>query len=194
MTYPRDIGAVDLMIGFPMRDKKAVYEYLMRGIHDEETKKDFTFPAEYMFKDVPDEDDEGADPIDDDVRRDGQVRRRARAVRARATTPARPRERYPGRVFFSLEVDPNDVMKARRSDPRRQGGARPQGGDVLPVGLLPAGARRRRARCTRSTRRASSSTSRSSSTPGSPGRGSRPTASTSSASTASATTSPSCAS
>ena len=34
---PEGIGIVDLMIGFPMRDKKKVYEYLMRGIRDEET-------------------------------------------------------------------------------------------------------------------------------------------------------------
>ena len=29
MPYPTDIGVVDLMIGFPMRDKKATYDYLM---------------------------------------------------------------------------------------------------------------------------------------------------------------------
>ena len=53
MTYPSDVGVVDLMIGFPMRDEEKVYDYLMRGIKDSETKESFTFPAEYMFKDVP---------------------------------------------------------------------------------------------------------------------------------------------
>jgi len=32
MAYPEGIGAIDLMIGFPFRDKKAVYEYLQGGI------------------------------------------------------------------------------------------------------------------------------------------------------------------
>ena len=61
---PEGIGVVDLMIGFPMRDKKAVYRNLLRGIHDEETKLDFEFPVEYMFKGVPDEAESESDPID----------------------------------------------------------------------------------------------------------------------------------
>ena len=51
---PQGIGVVDLMIGFPHRDRKAVYDYLRKGAKDSESK-DMTFLAEYMFKDVPDE-------------------------------------------------------------------------------------------------------------------------------------------
>ena len=28
MSFPSGIGAVDLMIGFPFKDKRAIYEYL----------------------------------------------------------------------------------------------------------------------------------------------------------------------
>jgi hypothetical protein len=113
MGYPQGIGAVDLMIGFPMRDKKAVYEYLMRGIKDSETKDSFTFPAEYMFKDVPEGADADVDPIDEAFAEmdkygvekglfgNGEQAREAAA-------------RYPGRVYSSLEVDPNDVMGSVR--------------------------------------------------------------------------------
>ena len=109
MTYPTDVGVVDLMIGFPTGDKKAVYDYLMRGIKDSETKESFSFPAEYMFKDVPERADESADPIDEafaemdkfgvDQGLFGNLKQGAVA-----------RERHPGRVHLSVEIDPNDVM------------------------------------------------------------------------------------
>ena len=53
----RDV--VDLMIGFPIRDRKAMYERLMKaGLKDQESRQEFNFPAEYMFKDVPGEADD----------------------------------------------------------------------------------------------------------------------------------------
>jgi len=111
MAYPRDIGAVDLMIGFPMGDKKAVYSYLMRGIKDSETKESFSFPAEYMFKDVPDRADEGTDPVDEafaEMDKWGVEQ----GLFGNLKEGAGARERYPGRVHLSLEVDANDVMGA----------------------------------------------------------------------------------
>jgi hypothetical protein len=113
MGYPEGIGAVDLMIGFPMRDKKAVYEYLMKGIKDSETKDSFTFPAEYMFKDVPEGADAELDPIDeafaemDKYGVDKGLFGNGELARDAA-------ERHPGRAYMSLEVDPNDVMGSVR--------------------------------------------------------------------------------
>jgi predicted TIM-barrel fold metal-dependent hydrolase len=113
VALPDGVGIVDLMIGFPMRDKHKVYEYLMRGIRDEESKTEFTFPAEYMFKDVPDENAEGADPIDTTFAEMDKygVHAGLFGLNDDAREAAR---RYPGRVFFSIEVDPNDVMKTVR--------------------------------------------------------------------------------
>ena len=113
MAMPDGIGIVDLMIGFPMRDKHKVYEYLMRGIRDEETKKDFTFPAEYMFKEVPDENEEGADPIDTTFAEMDKYGIQA-GLFGLGEDAREAARRYPGRVFHSLEVDPNDVMKTVR--------------------------------------------------------------------------------
>ena len=45
---------------------------------DQESKEDFEFPVQYMFKDVPKDIDADADPIDDRARRDGPLRHRAR--------------------------------------------------------------------------------------------------------------------
>ena len=54
MVMPQDIGAVDTMLGFPHRDMKEVYRFITRQTRDTESKEEFDFPVEYMFKDVPD--------------------------------------------------------------------------------------------------------------------------------------------
>ena len=48
MSFPSGIGAVDLMIGFPFKDKRAIYEYLRKGIKDTQSKDEYDFPVEYM--------------------------------------------------------------------------------------------------------------------------------------------------
>ena len=133
MAMPEGVGIVDLMIGFPMRDKKKVYEYLMRGIRDEETKGEFTFPAEYMFKEVPDENAEGADPIDTTFA--AMDRYGIQAGLFGLSDDAREAaKRYPGRVFHAMEVDPNDVMKTVRKIRRAK-----ESDDLTAVTFFPAG-------------------------------------------------------
>ena len=113
MSFPSNVGAVDLMIGFPFKDKRAIYEYLRKGIKDTQSKDEYDFPVEYMFKDVPDENAEGADPIDTTFAEMDKygVHAGLFGLNDDAREAAR---RYPGRVFYSIEVDPNDVMKTVR--------------------------------------------------------------------------------
>jgi len=54
MAVPADIGIVDTMIGFPSPDMKETYRFITQQTKDQESKEDFEFPVEYMFKDVPD--------------------------------------------------------------------------------------------------------------------------------------------
>jgi hypothetical protein len=54
MGMPTDVGIVDTMIGFPHHDMKAVYSSITRQTKDAQSKEEFEFPVEYMFKDVPD--------------------------------------------------------------------------------------------------------------------------------------------
>ena len=61
MIFP-DIGVVDLMIGFPDANARKKYESL-RGLAKDAGSQAMDFPAEYMFKDVPNRLDEGEDPI-----------------------------------------------------------------------------------------------------------------------------------
>jgi predicted TIM-barrel fold metal-dependent hydrolase len=53
MPMPSGIGAIDLMLQIPTDDPPQMYEFLKPLLLDEESRKHFKFPAEYMFKDVP---------------------------------------------------------------------------------------------------------------------------------------------
>ena len=64
MAMPTDVGIIDTMIDFPHGDMKALYKFITDNTHDKESKDDFEFPVEYMFKDVPDKQlRDVADPI-----------------------------------------------------------------------------------------------------------------------------------
>ena len=110
MAYPEGIGVVDLMIGFPIRDRKGVYDRLLKpGLKDQESRQAFTFPAEYMFKDVPSEADDEHDPI---VVTFAEMDRFGVECGLFGMSPdaVDAKERDPKRVHLSLEVNPNDVM------------------------------------------------------------------------------------
>ena len=48
-------GVVDLLIGVPAPtgEQAEKYQKYLAQLRDRESKEDFTFPAQYMFKDVP---------------------------------------------------------------------------------------------------------------------------------------------
>ena len=57
MAMPTDIGIVDLGMGFPftsIEEKKSAYDFFKANLKDNESLKEMEFPAQYMFKDVPD--------------------------------------------------------------------------------------------------------------------------------------------
>jgi hypothetical protein len=63
MAMPPGIGAIDTMIGFPSGNMKEVYAFITRQTKDRQSKEEFAFPAEYMFKQVPEKDIDTDDPI-----------------------------------------------------------------------------------------------------------------------------------
>src|SRR6476646_8750553 len=64
MTLPADVGSVDTMIGFPSPDMKETYAFITRQTKGKESKEDFQFPVEYMFKDVPEKElTKSSDPV-----------------------------------------------------------------------------------------------------------------------------------
>ncbi|MFI5507917.1 amidohydrolase family protein [Mycobacterium sp. NPDC051804] len=52
MAGPVGLPVIDTMIGFP-HEGSAQYDFIRRQTKDRESKEDFEFPVEYMFKDVP---------------------------------------------------------------------------------------------------------------------------------------------
>ena len=111
---PSDVGVVDLMIGFPNAEARKKYASLRELAKDEESQE-MDFPAEYMFKDVPNR----LGPADDPVNITLEVMdKQGIAVGLvglgnEATVAAI--ERHPDRFKASLEVDPNNIGTAVRS-------------------------------------------------------------------------------
>ncbi|MGH2686331.1 MAG: amidohydrolase family protein, partial [Actinomycetota bacterium] len=60
---PTDVGAVDLMIGFPVVDRQQNYDFLKPQLRDQASAK-MEFPVEYMFKGVPSGFTEDDDPVE----------------------------------------------------------------------------------------------------------------------------------
>jgi hypothetical protein len=54
MGMPNDVGIIDLMLQVPTADGKKRYDFLRPLLLDQESRDSFDFPAQYMFKDIPD--------------------------------------------------------------------------------------------------------------------------------------------
>ena len=63
MAMPTDVPIIDCMIRFPNEDKKELYEFITSQTKDSQSKDEFQFPVEYMFKHVPDESTSSDDPV-----------------------------------------------------------------------------------------------------------------------------------
>ncbi len=114
MGMPRDIGIVDTMIAFPHGDLKALYSYITKQTKDRESQEDFTFPAEYMFKDSPDAELEGnPDPIGVTLREMDLwgIEKGMIGISPRYETSLDAIKRFPDRFIPSVEIDPNRGMK-----------------------------------------------------------------------------------
>ncbi len=134
-TWPT--ATIDLGIGFPFRtveEKKATYQFMRPLYKDRDTIEAMEFPAEYMFKDVPDVVDPGTDPIEwtiaamdswgIDIAKTGMSERGIEA-----------QERYPDRICLSLELrDVHDPVKQIREIARAK-----DEHDIVSVGSFPCG-------------------------------------------------------
>jgi predicted TIM-barrel fold metal-dependent hydrolase len=138
MAMPTDIGIIDLMLGIPEPGKKeSWYDFLKPNLRDAESKG-FKFPAEYMFKEVPE------DPSDRDVIAftldqmdlygiekaligfggEGGIQRTAL-------------EQHPDRFLASISVDPNDGMDAIRAIQSAHDNFDLKGVQLFPAGCNP---------------------------------------------------------
>jgi predicted TIM-barrel fold metal-dependent hydrolase len=114
MPMPSDVGVIDLLIGFPSHDARRHYDYLRKLTKDTESQA-ADFPAEYMFKQVPNYLPEGADPIATALQEMdvcgvaiGMLSNPESSLCQQALRD------HPRRFVLSLEIDPNDITGAVR--------------------------------------------------------------------------------
>ncbi len=128
------VGAVDLMIGFPSADASSHYANL-RAMTKDADSANMEFPAEYMFKQVPNHLPEGADPIEIALQEMdlcgvaiGMIGSPTGEVAQRAL------KEHPDRFVASLSVDPNDITGSVRAIRRAK-----DEHDIKAVTSFPAG-------------------------------------------------------
>jgi predicted TIM-barrel fold metal-dependent hydrolase len=109
----RDVGAIDLMIGFPSGDARSHYDKLRSLTRDAESAT-MEFPAEYMFKQVPNHLPEGADPIEITLGEMDRCGISLGMIGAYGEVAERALTEHPDRFVCSIEVDPNDITAAVR--------------------------------------------------------------------------------
>jgi len=137
MGMPTDIGIVDTMIGFPHRDMKETYRFITNQTKDRQSKDDFEFPVEYMFKDVPEKKLMGAeDPVGVTLREMDTwgIERGLIGVGEPGDTGDQAMKRHPDRFIPSVSCDPNKGMEGIRHIVRAY-----ETWGVRAVGAFPAG-------------------------------------------------------
>jgi uncharacterized protein len=136
MPGPVGLPVIDTMIGFP-HEGSAQYDFIRKQTKDRESKEDFEFPVEYMFKDVP----QGL-PTDDPVSLVLQQMDRFGIEKAMIgvseDSAQSALKMFPDRFVPSgALVDPNDVMGSVQAIRRdyEQFGIRAT--SVFPAGTFP---------------------------------------------------------
>src|SRR4051812_22187833 len=116
MAMPADVPVVDLMMGIPEGHKKDWYAFLRKGFMDTESG-DMEFPVQYMFKDVPKDIDETADPVKvvlDEMDHFNIERAMlgigGRAAASERSSTAGPLQEHPDRVFPRHRGHPHPGM------------------------------------------------------------------------------------
>jgi uncharacterized protein len=116
MAMPTDLGIVDLGIGFPFQsveEKMSTYDFFRPLLKDAQSQREFEFPVEYMFKDVPDIISPDEDRVAWTV-----AKMDAFGIEMGVTGlnehSIRARREHPGRFYLMGRADPNDGMATLR--------------------------------------------------------------------------------
>ena len=116
MGMPTNVPIIDTMIGFPMRDVSKTYAFITNQVKDKESKEEFSFPAQYMFKDVPHEFHGTEDPVAITLEQMDKynIQYGMIGVGDQDGDSDRALKLHPDRFIPSLSVDPNDGVDALR--------------------------------------------------------------------------------
>ena len=136
MAGPVGLPVIDTMVGFP-HEGSAQYDFIRKQTKDRESKEDFEFPVEYMFKDVP----QGLstdDPVSLVLQQMDRFGIEKAMIGVGEDSAQLALKMFPNRfVPSSALVDPNDVMGSVNAIRRdyEQFGIRAT--SVFPAGTFP---------------------------------------------------------
>ncbi len=113
MPMPKHIPIIDCMIGFPARDFSQ-YEFIRKQLRDKQSKEEFEFPVEYMFKHVPKELYGSENPISITLHEMDRYGVERGLIGVGGDVSERAMKDHPDRFIGSIDVDPNQGMDAVR--------------------------------------------------------------------------------
>ncbi len=135
---PSDVGVIDLMMGIPEGHKKDWYQFLRAGFMDDESG-DMEFPVQYMFKGVPEDIEESADPVAAVLREMDHfgIEKAMLGVHFERNHSLRALQQHPDRFFGSFEANPNRGMKGVRDLVRAYEELGIKAATAFPAGMNP---------------------------------------------------------
>jgi hypothetical protein len=139
MGIPSGIGVIDLMLQIPTpsEDAPSRYDFLKPLLLDKESREQFQFPAEYMFKNVPQA--KGASDYVkvtlDEMDRHGIEKAMIGVTGDKEAL--RALKQHPDRFFGSFEVNPNKAMEGVRDLVRAYETLGIKAATAFPAGLCP---------------------------------------------------------
>ena len=136
MGMPTDIGIVDLGMGFPyqsVEEKKHTYDFFRASLKDKESLQEMEFPAEYMFKQVPDVVPPDVDPVHFIVEKMDAFGIDMAKV-GMGKNGIRAKELYPDRFFLSMSVNPHEGVDGLRKMEQAKADY-----DIVSVSIFPSG-------------------------------------------------------
>jgi uncharacterized protein len=136
MAGPVGLPVIDTMVGFP-HEGSAQYDFIRKQTKDRESKEDFEFPVEYMFKDVP----KGLptdDPVSLVLRQMDRFGIEKAMIGVGEDSAQLALKRFPDRFVPSgALVDPNDVMGSVNAIRREYEQFDIRATSVFPAGTFP---------------------------------------------------------
>ena len=138
MGMPEGTGVIDLMMNIPGADNTHWYDFMKPLLLDQESREQFSMPAQYMFKDIPTvegKEDYIAWTVSQ-MDRFGIARAMLGIDDANEVTKEALR-RFPARFFSSYEANPNNAMDEVRKIRRLHRDYDIKAVTAFPSGLCP---------------------------------------------------------
>ena len=142
MGMPTDLGIVDLGIGFPygsVEEKVHTYDFFRANLKDAESLREMEFPAQYMFKQVPDIVDPSVDRVEWVLEKMDQFGISVAKV-GLSENGIRAQREYPDRFVLGASVNPHEGVDALRKLEHQKAEYDIVSAMIFPSGLVPQAA------------------------------------------------------